>query len=60
MTREERRLWVLNDEGLYNLQRKSGKSLDKFLKEDKKIIEEVADNVTTSKKPAHYIAYPRK
>ena len=31
---EELRLWVLNDEGLYNWWKSSRRSLDNFIKED--------------------------
>ena len=58
MNREAREQWVMNDEGLYNAFMKSGKSLDKFIKEDMGLIDEVADAVVSGKKPAHYLAYP--
>lgn len=58
MNNEERRLWILNDEGLYNLHRKSKKSMAQFIKDEKKTLDEVIDNVATGKKRQHYLAYP--
>jgi hypothetical protein len=55
---EERRLWVLNDEGLYNAQQESGLSTSEFIKKHRALIDEVIANVTGHKKPAHYLAYP--
>ena len=57
MNNEQRRQWILNDEGLYNLYRDSKKSLQVFIKENRQIIDEVINNVTTNKKPAHYLVY---
>jgi hypothetical protein len=54
---EERRLWVLNDEGLYNMQQQSGLSTREFIKQNRALIDEVIANVTGHKKPAHYLAY---
>ena len=34
-TNKERKLWVQNNEGLYNWWKSSGLSLDKFVKENK-------------------------
>lgn len=60
MSREERRLWILNDEGLYNLWQRSGKSLDDFIDGEAKVVDEVQKAVVSGKQPAHYLAYPRK
>jgi len=54
---EERRLWILNDEGLYNWQRESRQSLKEFIKTHKEEIDEVINNVVNGKKSAHYLAY---
>lgn len=58
MCDDERRVWVLNDEGLYNWQQKSGLSMKEFLRQNRREIDEVIENVVGNKKPAHYLAYP--
>jgi len=45
----ERELWVLNDEGLYNWQRFSGKSMRKFIREHRREIDEIIVNAVTKK-----------
>lgn len=56
--REEKKLWILNDEGLYNAWQRSGLSMDAFIKKMGSEVEEVIENVTSGAKPAHYLAYP--
>lgn len=56
---EERRQWMLNDEGLYNEQRRSGLSMRAFIKEHRAFIDEIIENVVSGRKPAHYLAYDR-
>jgi metal-dependent hydrolase (beta-lactamase superfamily II) len=58
MNNEERRLWVLNDEGLYNMQQRSHKSVEEFVKDSRQVIDEVIENVISGKKRSHYLAYP--
>jgi hypothetical protein len=58
MNVKERQLWVLNDEGLYNAQQASGLGVREFVEKNKKMIDEVQDNVVSGRKPAHYLAYP--
>lgn len=53
----ERRLWVLNDEGLYDMQRSSGKSMKMWIRENRPFIDSVIGHVTTGKQPAHYLKY---
>ena len=54
---EDRRQWVANDEGLYNMQRASGQGVWAFVRSHRKEIDEVIVNVRDGKKPAHYLAY---
>lgn len=54
---EERRVWILNDEGLYLMQRGSGKSMKMFIREHRKEIDEVILNVRDGKLAAHYLKY---
>ena len=49
--------WIDNDEGLYNWQRRSGKSKRAFIKENREEIEKAISNVLNGSKPAHYLAY---
>lgn len=55
---EDRRQWVLNDEGLYNMQRESRLPMREFIKQNREMIDKVINNVTSGTKPAHYLAYP--
>ena len=56
---EERRQWVLNDEGLYNEQQRSGLSMRAFIKQHRVFIDEIIENVVSGRKPAHYLVYDR-
>mgnify|MGYP001567339732 CR=1 FL=1 len=56
---EERRQWIDNDEGLYCMQRASGYPVRTWIKENRALIDEVIDNVTSGRKPAHYLKYGR-
>ncbi len=54
---EERRLWVLNDEGLYNLQLASRKPTKIWIRENRELIDKVIDNVESGNKRPHYLRY---
>lgn len=54
---DDRRLWVLNDEGLYCQWQQSGKPLRSWIRENRDFIDECSGNVTSGKKPAHYMRY---
>ena len=55
---EERRLWILNDEGLYTWHRSSRLSLREFIRQNREELDRCIRNVTEGRKPAHYLAYP--
>jgi len=57
MNYEERRMWIDNDEGLYRWWRSSGLSKDKFIKENRKDIDKVINNVLNGVRNAHYLVY---
>jgi len=54
---EERRLWVVNDEGLYDMQRGSGKSVKAWIRENRALIDECIDGVVSGEHRAHYLKY---
>ena len=54
---DDRRLWVLNDEGLYNMHRAEGGSVREFVRKNRAKIDAVIDNVASGRKPAHYLTY---
>jgi hypothetical protein len=54
---EERRQWIQNDEGLYNWWRGSRQTMREFIRENRTYIDDAIENVTTGRKPAHYLAY---
>ncbi len=60
---KERRQWIENDEGLYVLfyldRTETGITLRDFIKQNRAEIDEVIDNVTSGRKPAHYLKYGR-
>ena len=75
MNNTEREAWIDNDEGLYNWWKSSKKpvfgtytgqfirlkSMTKreFIAENREAIDAAIENVTSNKKPAHYLAYPQ-
>jgi hypothetical protein len=54
---EERRQWVDNDEGLYEMWTESQMGLYRWVRENRAIIDEVIVNVRDGAKPAHYLKY---
>lgn len=54
---EDRRLWVLNDEGLYNLMRDSRLGTREFIRQNRKLIDEVIVNVRDGHRRQHYLVY---
>jgi len=54
---EVRRLWVENDGGLYDLQRRSRLSLTKWVRANRTLIDEVAKNVQDGTKRQSYLKY---
>lgn len=59
MNDSERSDWVDNDEGLYNLWKESKMSKRRWIKKNRHLIDDVAGDVVSGAKPAHYLAYPR-
>jgi len=54
---DERRLWVLNDEGLYNMQRGSRQSVRAFVRENRAMIDEHIDAALAPPKPKAWWEY---
>ncbi len=54
---EERRQWVLNDEGLYDWYRGTRMTVTAFIKAHRKEIDEVIDNVNSGARRQHYLKY---
>lgn len=48
---------VENDEGLYDIWRRSNKGLTKWVRENRAIIDEVAKSVSSGEKRANYLKY---
>lgn len=57
MNNTDREQWIDNDEGLYCMWKESRLSKRAFIKENRADIDKVIDNITNSKKPAHYLRY---
>jgi len=57
MNDEQRRLWVLNDEGLYLAWKASNRPIKIWIRENRKLIDEVSGNVVSGEKPSHYLVY---
>ena len=53
----QRTAWIGGDEGLYNLQRRSGMSMALFVRLHRSEIDKVIDEINEGHKPAHYLAY---
>jgi len=58
---EERRQWVDNDEGLYDLWRseRPRKSQRQWIRENRALIDDCIDRVVGGNQPAHYLKYGR-
>jgi len=54
---DQREDFVANDEGLYDLQQKSGLSERAWVRKNRALIDEVMDNVGSGRKPQHYLKY---
>lgn len=59
MNDAERRQWVENDEGLYNMAKayRGRGGVRQFIRENRAMIDSLIENVTSGKKPAHYLEY---
>ena len=57
MNNTERNQWIDNDEGLYNWWKSSRLSKREFIRQNRAEIDAAIANVTSGKKPAHYLAY---
>lgn len=57
MNDRDREQWVDNDEGLYNLMRRSRLSKRAWIRANRALIDEVAGNVASGSKRQHYMAY---
>lgn len=58
MNDSEREDWVNNDEGLYNKWKRSGLSMSKFVRKNRQLIDAIAGEITSGKKPAHSTVIP--
>ena len=57
MNDNEREQWVDNDEGLYCRWRMHGGSKRAYVRAHRAEIDAAIENVTSGKKPAHYLGY---
>lgn len=57
MNDDQRRQWVLNDEGLYDVFIASGQSMTAFLRANRRLIDEVCETVRVGQQPAHFLKY---
>ena len=53
----ERSQWIDNDEGLYNWWKSSRLSKRVFISQNRAEIDAAIENMTSGKKPQHYLAY---
>ncbi len=57
LNNEDRRQWILNDEGLYNWHRSTRLPMAQFIRENREELDRCILNVLDGTKPAHYLAY---
>lgn len=57
MNDTERAEWVDNDEGLYRWWKSSRLPKREFIRQNRDEITKAVENVTSGKKPAHYLHY---
>ncbi len=53
----DRAQWIDNDEGLYSWWKTSGLPKSSFIRRNRSAITEVIRNMTSDKRPAHYLKY---
>lgn len=53
----DRGQWIDNDEGLYCMWLDTGLSKTEFIRRNRAAITEAIKNVTSNKRPAHYLKY---
>jgi hypothetical protein len=54
---DDRETWVSNDEGLYDLMRRSRLGKRAWIRANRPMINEVIEAVTVGSKPPHYLKY---
>ncbi|MFA5759149.1 MAG: hypothetical protein WC942_07335 [Clostridia bacterium] len=57
MNDKEREMWVMNDEGLYSMWKRSKLSKRNFIKTNRVFIDKVINNVSSGVRQAHYLVY---
>ena len=57
MNNTERSQWIDNDEGLYNWWKSSRLCKRVFISQNRAGIDAAIENMTSGKKPQHYLAY---
>lgn len=57
MNDQDRTQWIDNDEGLYRWWKSSRQTKRDFIRENRAEITAAIENVTTGRKPAHYLHY---
>lgn len=55
----ERRDYVNNDEGLYDIWKRSGKGITVWVRENRALIDAMQDAYTSGTLPAHFLKYGR-
>lgn len=53
----DREDFVNNDEGLYDMWRRSGRGITRWVRENRQLIDEAMGLITSGEKPAHYLKY---
>ena len=56
---DDREQWISNDEGLYDMQRKSGLSMRRFIRKHRTFIDRQIRKVRDGWEPAHSLKYGR-
>jgi hypothetical protein len=59
MNDTEREQWVDNDEGLYDMQRRSRLSKREWVRQNRALIDDAAGNIRSGRKQSHYLKYDR-
>ena len=57
MNDDDRRAWVDNDEGLYDMQRRSRLSMREFIRQNRALIDRVSGDVVAGVTPPHHLKY---
>jgi len=53
----QREQWIMNDEGLYDMWKRSHKGITTYVRQNRKLIDELVTPIISGEKRTHYLKY---